>query len=416
MNPDFYLDSDYNGFNSGNSQQMSFYMEPPQQQQQQQRQQPTASQIMMQQHQTYLSLPAHYINQPGAFEDPSLSSNPPLSVPGHHTSFSPAVRPVHGAHMMNNTLDPSPQMFWSESPQQSSPLYAGMPVYSQTAQHNPNNNFVGAHTYGSSSPYSLADSARLVQNSESPVAVGRNSIVRNGSSPLAPSPAGVVHPGPLPTAYSSVMPAPLVPTGTPLIERLEKVKKRACEACNLSKVKCDFGVPCGTLLRNTYARSGMLITTLPGKCASRKVTCVYPTSRKPNRKTTISSSPLSPETNDTARPTLISPDFHVKEIQPMSMSTQEACQANGILSSPTSLVMPAALMANAITPNQQQTDASQPFSLVLPDGLSQSFGVHMSSAQSQVSHFDLSLSIWKALTGRSVLSEIRHILHSMLMC
>ncbi|KAJ9106252.1 hypothetical protein QFC21_001397 [Naganishia friedmannii] len=352
---------DYNGFNAAHAQQVPFYIG---QQQQQQQHHPTASEITMQQHQTHLPLPSYYMSHPGAIENPSLSDNPQSSMEGPYASFSPSARPAHGVQMMHNISEPSPQLFWSESPQQSSPLYPGMPVYSHIAHHNISNSFVGANAYGSSSPYSLPDPARLVQTSESPSGIGRNSMMRNGSSPLAPSPAGMMHPGPLPTAYSSVMPAPLVPTGTPLVDRVEKVKKRACEACNQSKVKCDFEIPCG-------------------KCASRKLACVYPTSRKPNRKTTFSSSPLSPETSDTARPTLISPDSAGREIQPMLLSTQEASKGNGLTASPTSLTMQGGIVANATTSNYQQSDGSQPFSSVHPDGQPQPFSIDMSTVQSQ---------------------------------
>ncbi|KAJ9124035.1 hypothetical protein QFC22_000828 [Naganishia vaughanmartiniae] len=298
------------------------------------------------------------------FENSSSSGNPQSSMQGHYASFSPAAGPVHAAHMMNNVLEPSPQIFWSESPQHSSPIYPGMPVYSQAGQHNMKNNYVSANTYGSSSPFSLADPARLGQTSESPVAIGRNIMMRNGSSPLAPSPGGMTHPGPLPTAYSSVMPAPLIPTGTPLVDRIEKVKKRACEACNQSKVKCDFEVPCG-------------------KCASRKLTCVYPTARKPNRKTTFSSSPLSPETSDTGKPTLISHNSAAREIQPVFLSAQETLPADGLMSSPTTLAMLGGIAANANTSIQPQTDGTQSFSPVFPEGPSQPFSIDMGSARSQ---------------------------------
>jgi hypothetical protein len=136
-----------------------------------------------------------------------------------------------------------------------------------------------------------------------------------------------------------------------------------------------------------------------GKCASRKLSCVYPTSRKPNKKTTLSSSPLSTETSDPTRPTLVSNDFADKETQPILLATHEASQTNEITPSPTSLVMPPGGVAtNATTSSEQQPGITQPFMSVLPDGQSQPFSIDISGTASQVHRFCFLARTWKGLT------------------
>lgn len=64
----------------------------------------------------------------------------------------------------------------------------------------------------------------------------------------------------------------------PAIISSPKIKKRACEQCNLSKVKCDFQTPCQ-------------------KCQARNIQCSYPPLRQPSSK--ASSKSPTVQTNST---------------------------------------------------------------------------------------------------------------------
>lgn len=57
--------------------------------------------------------------------------------------------------------------------------------------------------------------------------------------------------------------------GSSTLSSMPRPKKRACEQCNLSKVKCDFQSPCQ-------------------KCAARKINCTYPPPRKTSSKDSAS--------------------------------------------------------------------------------------------------------------------------------
>lgn len=179
------------------------------------------------------SLPANHMPPSGNVD--SLS-------PAFSTGYSPAMLALNNP---NATTDSSPYSFWSGSITQSSPSNSGMPSYHQSLHQGPPN-IVNAPTHASStSPYSFGNPSLPRQSSDSPAMAGLNIMRTKGNSPLTPAPAGMASLGAIPTTYSSIMPAPLIPTGTPLADHPEKNKKRACEACNHSKVKCDFQIPCG---------------------------------------------------------------------------------------------------------------------------------------------------------------------------
>jgi hypothetical protein len=158
------------------------------------------------------------------------------------TGYSPAMMTMQAPNASNATADSSPYSFWSGSNTQSSPSNSGQPGYQQPMHRGASG---GPILSSSTSPYSFNDPTLPRQSSDSPALAGLDIMHTKGNSPLAPAPAGMTSLGAIPTTYSSIMPAPLVPTGTPLADQVEKIKKRACESCNHSKVKCDFQIPCG---------------------------------------------------------------------------------------------------------------------------------------------------------------------------
>lgn len=158
------------------------------------------------------------------------------------TGYSPAMMTMQNANASSTTADSSPFSFWSGSNTQSSPSISGQPGYQQPIHRGASG---GSILSSSTSPYSFDDPTLPRQSSDSPALAGLDIMHTKGNSPLAPAPAGMTSLAAIPTTYSSIMPAPLVPTGTPLADHVEKIKKRACESCNHSKVKCDFQIPCG---------------------------------------------------------------------------------------------------------------------------------------------------------------------------
>lgn len=185
-----------------------------------------------------------------SYSNPYSANNMSAPVPGElylsglPTSYSPGMMTMQNV-LPASTSTSSPYSFWSGSTPQSSPLRHAIPTYAQPA---PETLAVASSNpvmTSSTSPYEFTESAFPRYSSDSPATAGIDTTRRNGHSPLAPPPAGMPTLGQIPTTYSSVMPAPLVPTGTPVADKVEKVKKRACESCNQSKVKCDFGTPCG---------------------------------------------------------------------------------------------------------------------------------------------------------------------------
>lgn len=158
------------------------------------------------------------------------------------TGYSPAMLNPNAS---NATTDSSPLSFWSGSNTQSPPSNSGMPVYQHPMHQGASNTANAPMLSSSTSPYSFDDPSLPRQSSDSPALAGLDIMRTKGNSPLAPAPVGMTSLGAIPTTYSSIMPAPLVPTGTPLADQVEKTKKRACESCNHSKVKCDFQIPCG---------------------------------------------------------------------------------------------------------------------------------------------------------------------------
>lgn len=196
------------------------------------------------------SLPASRIPSSGKVD--SLS-------PAFNTGYSPAILALNNP---NATTDSSPYSFWSGSNAQSSPSNSGMPSYHQSLHQGPPNIADATTQASSTSPYSFHDPSLPRQSSDSPAMAGLDIMRTKGNSPLTPAPAGLASLGAIPTTYSSVMPAPLIPTGTPLADQPEKIKKRACEACNHSKVKCDFQIPCGKSELSVTLRSALNVCDL----------------------------------------------------------------------------------------------------------------------------------------------------------
>jgi hypothetical protein len=74
---------------------------------------------------------------------------------------------------------------------------------------------------------------------------------------------------------------------------------------------------------NCVWRSGSDLPST-GKCASRKIACVYPTGRKSSRKANMSGSPLSQGAADGSKTNSVSPAISNVDFKPMIFSSQTA--------------------------------------------------------------------------------------------
>jgi hypothetical protein len=291
---------------------------------------PQQSQIPLQMAQQQTSVPpqqyTQQYNNAFAINNMAASASGDSYMPGFNTSYSPGVVTLQNV-LPSSTSTSSPYSFWSGSTPQSSPLRHAMPTYPPpipaAIAATPSNPLLSSST----SPYDFAESAFPRYHSGSPATAGVDISRNKGTSPLAPAPAGMPSMGAIPTTYSSVMPAPLVPTGTPIADKVEKVKKRACESCNQSKVKCDFGTPCGKCLQTARIDRSLILLS-SGKCAARKISCKYPTGRKSSRKLHTSASPLSQSASDSAKLASVSPQTRTMDFQPMVAPTQSQGAAN----------------------------------------------------------------------------------------